>query len=94
MTVALCLDPSCARAGGQKAQGSHAAVLERQRWADAPMNDGSFIRWGADDEACIGFVGTLSSEPKCNSPADLIIGTFDQDLRECCHLGLSLDSRA
>ena len=28
---------------------------------------------------------TLSSEPKCNTPADLIIGTVDQDLRECCH---------
>jgi chromate transporter len=28
----------------------------------------------------------LSSEPKCNTPADLIIGTVDQDLREeCCH---------
>jgi hypothetical protein len=25
---------------------------------------------------------TLSSEPKCNTPADLIIGTVDQDLRE------------
>jgi hypothetical protein len=29
--------------------------------------------------------GILSSEPKCNTPADLIIGTVDQDLRECCH---------
>jgi len=28
---------------------------------------------------------TLSSEPKCNTPADLIIGMVDQDLRECCH---------
>ena len=28
---------------------------------------------------------TLSSESKCNTPADLIIGTVDQDLRECCH---------
>src|SRR4029077_12451606 len=28
---------------------------------------------------------TLSSEPKCNPPADLIIGMVDQDLRECCH---------
>jgi len=27
----------------------------------------------------------LRSEPKCNTPADLIIGTVDQDLRECCH---------
>ena len=27
----------------------------------------------------------LSSEPKCNTPADLIIGIVDQDLRECCH---------
>jgi hypothetical protein len=27
----------------------------------------------------------LSSEAKCNTPADLIIGTADQDLRECCH---------
>ena len=27
----------------------------------------------------------LSSEPKCTTPADLIIGTVDQDLRECCH---------
>ena len=27
----------------------------------------------------------LSSETKCNTPADLIIGTADQDLRECCH---------
>jgi cytochrome c553 len=27
----------------------------------------------------------LSSKPKCNTPADLIIGTVDQDLRECCH---------
>ena len=26
----------------------------------------------------------LSSEPKCNTLADLIIGTVDQDLRECC----------
>lgn len=26
---------------------------------------------------------TLRSEPKCNTPADLIIGTVDQDLREC-----------
>jgi hypothetical protein len=26
----------------------------------------------------------LSSETKCNTPADLIIGTADQDLRECC----------
>jgi len=31
------------------------------------------------------FVPPLSSEPKCNTPADLIIGTVDQDLRECCH---------
>jgi hypothetical protein len=30
----------------------------------------------------------LSSEPKCNTPADLIIGTVDQDLRECCHARL------
>ena len=30
----------------------------------------------------------LSSEPKCNTPADLIIGTVDQDLRECCHVTL------
>jgi glutathione S-transferase len=30
-------------------------------------------------------VACLSSEPKCNTPADLIIGTVDQDLRECCH---------
>jgi len=30
-------------------------------------------------------MATLSSEPKCNTPADLIIGTVDQDLRECCH---------
>ena len=29
--------------------------------------------------------GCLSSQPKCNTPADLIIGTVDQDLRECCH---------
>ena len=29
--------------------------------------------------------GGLSSEPKCNAPADLIIGMVDQDLRECCH---------
>jgi hypothetical protein len=28
---------------------------------------------------------SLSSETKCNTPADLIIGTVDQDLRECCH---------
>ena len=27
----------------------------------------------------------LSSETKCSTPADLIIGTADQDLRECCH---------
>ena len=27
----------------------------------------------------------LSSETKCNTPADLIIGTGDQNLRECCH---------
>ena len=27
----------------------------------------------------------LSSETKCNTLADLIIGTADQDLRECCH---------
>ena len=27
--------------------------------------------------------GSLSSEPKCNTPADLIIGTVDQDLRAC-----------
>ena len=31
------------------------------------------------------FIRLLSSEPKCNTPADLIIGTVDQDLRECCH---------
>jgi hypothetical protein len=30
-------------------------------------------------------MGGLSSESKCNTPADLIIGTVDQDLRECCH---------
>ena len=30
-------------------------------------------------------LAALSSEPKCNTPADLIIGTVDQDLRECCH---------
>jgi len=30
----------------------------------------------------------LSSEPKCNTPADLIIGTVDQYLRECCHVTL------
>ena len=28
---------------------------------------------------------SLSSETKCNTPADLIIGTADQDVRECCH---------
>jgi hypothetical protein len=28
---------------------------------------------------------SLSSETECNTPADLIIGTVDQDLRECCH---------
>ena len=33
----------------------------------------------------IGLNQSLSSEPKCNTPADLIIGTVDQDLRECCH---------
>ena len=27
----------------------------------------------------------LSSETKCNTPTDLIIGTADQDVRECCH---------
>ena len=27
----------------------------------------------------------LSSETECNTPADLIIGTADQDLGECCH---------
>jgi arylsulfatase A-like enzyme len=32
-----------------------------------------------------GYNQVLSSEPKCNTPADLIIGTVDQDLRECCH---------
>ena len=33
------------------------------------------------------FIGEdpLSSETECNTPADLIIGTADQDLRECCH---------
>jgi parallel beta-helix repeat protein len=31
------------------------------------------------------FGSALSSEPKWNTPADLIIGTVDQDLRECCH---------
>jgi hypothetical protein len=36
--------------------------------------DGHFVR-----------AATLSSETKCNTPADLIIGTVDQDLRECCH---------
>ena len=29
--------------------------------------------------------GCLGSEPKCNTPADLIVGTVDHDLRECCH---------
>jgi hypothetical protein len=44
-------------AGAKKAhRGSLAAVLERQWWADAPMNDGLFVRWGADDEAFTGFV--------------------------------------
>jgi hypothetical protein len=33
-------------------------------------------------------VDTLSSEPKCNTPADLIIGTVDQDLIECCRVML------
>jgi len=33
----------------------------------------------------IGYLEALSSETKCNTPADLIIGTADQDLRECCH---------
>jgi len=36
---------------------------------------------GHDPAVC----AILSSEPKCNTPADLIIGTVDQDLRECCH---------
>ena len=27
----------------------------------------------------------LSSETKCNTPADLIIGTADKDVMECCH---------
>ena len=36
---------------------------------------------------------TLSSEPKCNTPADLIIGTVDKDLRECCQTE-DLKSRA
>jgi hemolysin D len=31
------------------------------------------------------FETLLSSETKCNTPADLIIGTADQDLKECCH---------
>ena len=33
-------------------------------------------------------MATLRSEPKCNTPADLIIGTVDQDIRECCHAAL------
>ena len=33
----------------------------------------------------VGGVAVLSSETKCNTPADLIIGTANQDLRECCH---------
>jgi hypothetical protein len=28
----------------------------RQWWADAPVNDGLFVRWGADDGALTGFV--------------------------------------
>ena len=38
-----------------------------------------------NDDSEILFDVPLSSEPKCNTPADLIIGTVDQDLRECCH---------
>ena len=49
---------------------AHALVMPRRRPPSA--------------HGCV-FAATLSSEPKCNTPADLIIGTVDQDLRECCH---------
>jgi hypothetical protein len=40
---------------------------------------------GASIETTRELWASLSSETKCNTPADLIIGTADQDLRECCH---------
>jgi hypothetical protein len=36
--------------------GPPATLLARQWWADAPMNDGLFVRWGAHGETLTGFV--------------------------------------
>jgi hypothetical protein len=58
----------------------------RNRASKAP-GDGAGMR--TRDMSSTAFIASrrrsLSSEPKCNTPADLIIGTVDQDLRECCH---------
>jgi len=55
--AAQCLDgPPRQRLPLGRHTGSLAAVLERQWWADAPVNDGLFVRRDANDEALTGFV--------------------------------------
>jgi hypothetical protein len=65
----------CSLAGHRLPRPGHrGGKIDRVRCASAIA-----LRYGS---ACHAI---LSSETKCNTPADLIIGTADQDLRECCH---------
>ena len=57
---------------------SRAVPVSRTFWVCLPIPL-------ASPTAQVSYRGDLSSETKCNTPADLIIGTADQDLRECCH---------
>ena len=52
---------------------------------DRPRAGKKPIYCKATNKRILVLLENLSSEPKCNTPADLIIGTVDQDLRECCH---------
>ena len=54
--------------------------LSPSLWMFSLVAFSAFIMGGS-----AGRTAPLSSETKCNTPADLIIGTADQDVRECCH---------
>jgi hypothetical protein len=65
------------RCGGQQ--------LRKRAEALGVIVDG--VLWLADEIEKAMLIPSADPEfwPKCNTPADLIIGTADQDLRECCH---------
>ena len=78
------LPPRSCAAGGERAPHAldHTAIDIRFAIGSS-CNDAEAKHETAKDHrpaAC-----RLSSEPKCNTPADLIIGKVDQDLRECWH---------